>query len=228
MQHLAAIMDGNRRWAKGKGLPTLYGHQAGLDAAKRAVDFCLQKRIRYLSLYAFSLENFKRSKTEKEYLFTLIGNYIEKGMNELHAQGVRINIIGERSLFPESVKPLFEKAEQKTAENKNLVLNLLFCYGSQQEIVASVKTIAQKVKNGELAQDEITQKTISEHLWTAAIPAPDLILRTGGEKRLSNFLLYQAAYSEFYFTEKHWPEINQVHLNQAFDYFNTCKRNFGS
>lgn len=228
MKHLACIMDGNRRWAKKQGRFPWYGHKEGVEAAKRAIEFCLENSIPYLSLYTFSTENFKRPQEEISYLFdTIFTHVLESFLPLCHAEHIRVKFIGERTLFPHKLKPVLENLEEKTKHYSRLVLNVLFCYGAQQEMVSGVKKIIAAVQAGSLDPHDISESTIAQHLWTNGTPPPDLILRTGGIKRLSNFLLYQAAYSEFYFLDCMWPEIQKEDFGAAVSYFNECKRNFG-
>lgn len=228
IKHLACIMDGNRRWAKKQGLAAAYGHRQGVEAVRRAVEFCLQKNISYLSLYTFSIENHQRSDQEKNYLFELMISEATKGIQEFIAQNVRVCFIGDRSLFPEHLLPLCNNIEQKTAAGNALQFNILFYYGGRQEIVGSIKHIVRQARAGMLTEEDVTEQLVNQHLWMGNVPEPDLIIRTGGFKRLSNFLLYQAAYSELYFLDCLWPDITTEHLQEAYSYFNTGKRNFGT
>jgi len=227
INHIAFVMDGNRRWARKQGLAVTRGHTHGVDSVKKVIEFCLKKGIKYASLYAFSIENFKRSMVEKNFLFNLIVYEAEKGIDELKKQHVRVRFVGDKSLFPETVKKSCSILEDKTKQFDKLHLNILFCYGGRQEIVASVKKIAQKVQNGELSADNISEHDIAQHTWSGAIPDPDLIVRTGGAQRLSNFLLYQAAYSELLFIDKFWPELHMDDFNQIYDQYQERKRRFG-
>lgn len=228
IQHLACIMDGNRRWARDKGLLSWEGHKEGITAARRVVSFCLEKGIPYLSLYTFSIENFNRTAQELAYLFSLMTNEGESLAKEFVENDVRVCFIGNRALFPKQVQPIINRLEQSTAHCTALQLNLLFCYGARQEIVGSIKRIVQKIKEGLLSEDDISDQLVENHLWTSGIPAPDIIVRTGGVRRLSNFLLYQAAYSEFYFLDCFWPDITREHLEHALGFFYECQRNFGT
>jgi len=228
MQHLAMIMDGNRRWAKKNKIFNPYGKQSQ-ESVKTAISFCIKNKIKHLSLFAFSLENFdNRSTLERSRVFSLLKSTLTKNSDELRDQGVRINFIGDRSVFPDSVMPSIEYAEKKTELCDTLSLNILFCYGSKQEIVYAMKVLADRVQKGELDIDEINDDRIKSVLWTAGIPDPDLIIRTSGVSRLSNFLLYQAAYSEFAFLDCYWPEVTEAHLQQCVNNFYSTKRNFGS
>lgn len=228
MKHLACIMDGNRRWAKQHKLQALLGHRQGAESIQRVIDFCLKNRIKYLSLYTFSIENFNRSKEECTYLFDLISTEVKNRLDDFIKYKIRVRFIGDRSLFPKSVKPAIDEIEAATQHLDALHINFLFCYGSRQEIIGGIKSLVKKVKDGLISEDDISEDLFNQHLWTADIPDPDLIVRTGGVVRLSNFLLYQAAYSEFYFLDCFWPEISEQHLQGALNYFNECKRNFGS
>jgi undecaprenyl diphosphate synthase len=227
IRHLACIMDGNRRWAKKQGLLPWYGHREGMEAVRTVIDFCIEKKIQFLSLYTFSLENFKRPGQEKRYLFNYLAKQAEKEIPQFVEKGVNVRFVGDRNYFPESVLSVCERAESKTAHCKRLYLNLLFCYGAQQELIAGIKTIVRAIKAGTLTEDDINEERFNQYLWTGAIPAPDLIIRTGGVQRLSNFLLYQAAYSELYFLDCMWPELTKEHLEKTISSFDQSKRNFG-
>lgn len=228
IKHLAIIMDGNRRWAKQQGLSSSWGHQSGAQAAQRAVEFCLQEQISYLSLYTFSIENLKRTKSEKDFIFNLLVQETESRIDEYIQKGIRIKFIGDRFLFPEAVIPTCNKIEEETKSLKKLQVNILFCYGSRQEIISGVKNIVNKIKTGEITENEITDELFTSFLWTNGTPEPDLIIRTGGQHRLSNFLLYQSAYSEFYFLNCLWPEVQIQDLQNVVDQYKNCQRNFGA
>lgn len=226
--HLAIVMDGNRRWAKKRLLTPWKGHQEGVEAAQKTIAFCLKKNIKFLSLYTFSIENFNRSAEEKNFLFEILAQQVYKRLPELIKQGLRIRFIGDRALFPKNLIAIIDDVEQQTQHLYNLHVNVLFCYGGQQEIAYACKAIAHKVKAGILQEDHINEQTVSDHLWTAGIPAPDLIIRTGGRMRLSNFLLFQAAYSELYFLDCLWPDITEQDLEKAVHAFEEVTRNFGT
>ena len=228
LKHLAVVMDGNRRWAKRLGLQPWKGHQKGAEAVGRIVEFCLGNEIPYLSLYTFSIENFKRSDAEKRYLFDLLTKEMMNYRDEFIKKGVRVRFIGDRSLFPRNVLHTCEQLEQETEQLNALNLNFLFCYGGRQEIIGGIKKLMRRVKDGQVHEDEISDELFKEFLWTRGIPEPDLIIRTGGHRRLSNFLLYQAAYSELHFLDCLWPEITNEHLTQAINDFTTAQRNFGT
>jgi undecaprenyl diphosphate synthase len=227
VQHLACIMDGNRRWAQKKGLKPWYGHKEGIEAVKKVIEFCYEKKIPYLTLYTFSLENFNRSADENSYLFTMMLQEAQKGVDEFRKYGVRARFIGDRNLFPAQLIPLLDSVEQQTADLSNVQVTFMFCYGARQEIAAAAKSIALHVKSGALSIDEITPELFSAYLLTSNIPDPDLIIRTGGYSRLSNFLLYQAAYSELCILDCLWPDITKEHLQKALDDYCSVKRNYG-
>lgn len=220
-------MDGNRRYAKVHGQPSYEGHKAGVQAVKRVVEFCLQQHISYLTLYAFSLENFNRTAAELAYLFDLVVQGARSYMQDLVKSGVRMTFVGDRQQFPAHVLPAIETLEETSKDGKALHVQILFCYGGRQEIVSTVRHLAQQVKAGVIEPNDITDALFNERLWTNGMPAPDLIIRTGGVRRLSNFLLYQAAYSELYFTDTFWPAIQETDLFEAVNYFMSVKRNFG-
>ena len=228
IRHLACIMDGNRRWAKQYGWLPWDGHREGIKAAQRAMDFCLEQNIAYLSLFAFSLENFKRSKKELQFLFSVLPNEIKKRLvDDALKKNIRICFVGDRLQFPKDARPVIDEIERATKDGTALQVNLFFCYGARQEIMHGVKALAQKIKDGLFSLDTVTDEQFEACLWTAGIPSPELIIRTGGVQRLSNFLLYQAAYSELYFLNCFWPEITSEHLQQALNSFGHRQRNFG-
>jgi len=228
IKHLACIMDGNRRWAKKRGLPPSLGHKEGVHAVERAAEFCLRHNIAYLTLYTFSLENFKRSVEEKEYIFSLlVNNFKDHGVKKFLEKNIKIRFVGDWTQFPASLVDICKEMEAKTAHCTALELNFLFCYGGQQEITAAVKAIAHDVQRGVLKPEKITESLVYDYLWLGKIPDPELIIRTGGGQRLSNFLPYQAVYSELYFTPTFWPDITDTHLQEALDYLKTAQRNLG-
>jgi len=228
MQHLAMVMDGNRRWAQEKKLEAVtLGHKKGVDAVRAAVRFCLKKNIPYLSLYTFSLENFKRSSIEKKYIFNLLAQVIKNDTLKLLEQGIRIRFIGDRDYFPKTTLAIIDEIEEKTKHLNKLNLNMLFCYGAQQEMICAAKRVAQKVKEGLLAVDEIDETALRREMWTSGIPDPDLIIRTGKLSRLSNFLLFQAAYSELVFPDCYWPEITEERLAECVETFYATQKNYG-
>lgn len=228
IKHLACIMDGNRRWAHHRSLPSMFGHKEGIKAVERTADFCLKHNIPHLSLYTFSIENLKRSLSEKQSIFGLLVSYFtDNEIQKFIEKDVRIAFIGDRSLFPAQIIDTCANIEKETAQGKKLTINFLFCYGARQEITDAVKKIVHAVQQGIVSPEHITDDLIVSKLWLTDIPDPELIIRTGGGQRLSNFLLYQAAYSELYFTDTLWPDFTEAHLIDALTYLNTCQRNFG-
>jgi undecaprenyl diphosphate synthase len=228
IKHLGIIMDGNRRWAKSHGYKPWIGHKKGVEPVRTTLEFCIKNQIPYLTLYVFSLENFNRPQEELSYLFDVLAQQIaDQELDKLFKEGIKVRFIGERSLFPEKLKPLIEDIENKTQHGTQLTLNLLFCYGGQQEIIAACKDIAQKCKNGTIQPEDITPELFAGELWSGPVPPPDLIIRTAGDQRLSNFLTWNSAYSELAFLPCFWPEITEDRLAATTaDYYNR-KRTFG-
>ncbi len=228
LKHIAIIMDGNGRWAKAHRLPKFAGHKKGADAVRAIVETCADLEIKYLTLYAFSSENWNRPIEEVNDLMGLLKIYLTKEIDELHKKNIRISFIGSRDRLSKNILKLIDGAEKKTAENKKLHLILALNYGAQEEIVRAAKHLAQKVKNGSLDVDNIDEKTFSKHLYTKDIPEPDLIIRTSGEQRLSNFMLWQAAYSEFVFLDVLWPDFTKQSLCNAIDEYYKRDRRYGA
>lgn len=228
IKHLGIIMDGNRRWAKSHGYKPWIGHKKGVEPVRTTLEFCIKNQIPYLTLYVFSLENFNRPQQELAYLFDVLAQQIaDQELDKLFKEGIKVRFIGERSLFPEKLKTLIEDIETKTQHGTKLNVNLLFCYGGQQEIVAACKKLAQKCAQGILMPEEITPELFADSLWSAPVPPPDLIIRTAGDQRLSNFLTWSAAYSELTFLPCFWPEITQEMLIKTVNNFYNRKRTFG-
>ncbi|MBX9830885.1 di-trans,poly-cis-decaprenylcistransferase [Candidatus Babeliales bacterium] len=227
MQHLAIIPDGNRRWAAKNKLESVFGHRKGMETLRFAIKVCLKNSIKYLSLYTFSLENFSRSQAEQSYFFKLFFEF-KKELPELIEQGVCVRFLGDRSYFPNDVLSVIYEVEEQTKQCAKLFLNLLFCYGSQQEIVFAARSLAKKVQMGEMKLEDITPDSLKNSLWTSGMPDPDLIIRTGNTVRVSNFLLFQAAYSEYMFLDCFWPEVTEEVLQQCVNKFDTIQRNIGA
>lgn len=226
--HMACIMDGNRRWALRHKFKPWIGHRKGVESMRRAMKFCIKKNIAYLSLYSFSLENLtNRSEPEQDFLFNTLAHELYKELDDFVAQDIRIRFIGDRARFPKQVIPLCDEVERKTVHLKKLNLQLLLCYGGRQEITAGIKKIVTDVQAGKLCADTLTPEQVERYLWMGGIPDPELIVRTGGVKRLSNFLTYQSIYSELYFLDMLWPEVQESDLQGALDYYSSCRRNFG-
>lgn len=220
-------MDGNGRWAKRRLLPRALGHRQGAEAVRRTVKACVELGVQYLTLYAFSSENWKRPPEEVDDLMGLLRHYLRNEVAELNKSGVRLKIIGERSRLSADVIALVNESEALTANNKKLTLILALNYGAQAEIAAAMRAIAWKAKAGELDPDSITEETVAQHLLTSGIPDPDLIIRTSGEQRLSNFLLWQAAYAELIFVPCLWPDFDRAALEAAFADYAQRERRFG-
>lgn len=224
-KHIAIIMDGNGRWAKEKNLPRAFGHKAGVETIRDIVKECSSLGVKYLTLYAFSTENWKRPADEVNMLMKLLVEYLKKEINELHKEKVVVKSIGDISKLPKVCQDELYAAYELTKKNNGLTLNLALNYGGRDEIVNSVIQIADKVKRGELRIEEINENNIKENLYTGNIPDPDIIIRTAGEQRLSNFLLWQCAYSEFWYTDIKWPNFKREDLRKAiYDYQNRERR----
>ena len=231
MRHLAMIMDGNRRWALKNKRGSVYSRREVLQAVRVAATFCIQNSISYLSLFMLSLENVQqRSRGVLENIFQVLVKTCDTEADELIHQGIRVSFVGDRSQFPERVRPAITSLEEKTKEGKSLHLSFLFFYGGRQEVISAVKSLARKVQEGVLLPDEIDETLIHQHLWTADIPYPDLIIRTGaqGATRLSNFFLFQAAYSELQFLERLWPEITKEDLTMCMREYRRSSHNRGA
>jgi undecaprenyl diphosphate synthase len=228
VKHLACIMDGNRRWAMRQSLTTLFGHKKGLEAINRVADFCLTKKIPHLSLYTFSTENLQnRSQEEQNYLFEVLAQEALSDLEVFKRKNIAMRFIGDRALFPKSVQPVCETIEKETAHCTALQVNFLLCYGGRQEIADATRRIASQVAQGDLQLSDITPDLFEQFLWTAGTPSPDLIIRTGEQHRLSNFLLFQCAYSELYFLDCMWPDISVTELEAALNYYTECRKMFG-
>lgn len=229
MQHLAIIPDGNRRWAKANKMEAFFGHRRGLDVVKIAMQVCKRNGIKHLSFYTFSLENFKRGETEKNYLFNMLATEFHAAIPELVKEGIKVRFIGDNTYYPPSLHKTIAEVESATVAGKALNLNLLFCYGGRQELVHAAKLIAQRVKEGLLDLDQITEETMNASLWTAGSPDPELIIRTGMEQepRTSNFLPFQSVYSEWMFLKEYWPAVTEELLQSCLERFAGVNRNFG-
>jgi undecaprenyl diphosphate synthase len=226
-RHIGIIMDGNGRWAKKRGLPRLAGHNAGIESVRRVVEACGELGITALTLYTFSQENWKRPLLEVSALMNLLLNTLNREIDELMEKNVRIMFVGNIHLLPEKTRRILQQAKKNTATNTGLVLNLALSYGSRDEITRAVREIAQKVKAGEVTVGDIDESLISSHLQTAGLPDPDLIIRTSGEFRISNFLLWQIAYSEIFVTKTLWPDFSKEDLAHAIGNYLKRERRFG-
>lgn len=226
--HIAIIMDGNGRWAKEKNKARIYGHKIGVNRVRELVEFCRNnKDIGFLTLYTFSSENWLRPKLEINGLMKLIKTTIENQIEDLVKNGIKIRIIGDISTLPNSVREKLIESMELTKDNDKLILNLAINYGSRTEIINAVKIISTKVKNNDISIDEISEQELSENLYTYPNPNPDLLIRTGGESRLSNFLLWQLAYSEIIINNKYWPDYRVSDLEFDIEQYITVERRFG-
>jgi len=223
IKHLGIIMDGNRRWARQHGLPTLEGHRRGYSLAKKIGDWCLNRGIEVLTLFAFSTENWNRSKKEVKYLMGLFEMMLTKDLDELNRKNIRLTVIGRITGLPLRLQKHIENAVEVTKNNTRGTLQLAINYGGRAEIVDAVKQLVKEARSA----SKITEESISEKLYTSHQPDPDLIIRTSGEQRTSGFLAWQAAYSELYFTKKHWPEFTERDLDEALSEYGRRQRRFG-
>lgn len=227
-QHIAIIMDGNRRWAKEKGLDTKLGHKAGAETLEKIASYANKIGLKYLTVYAFSTENWKRTKEEVGALMVLLRNYLDKFLNRESLRNVKIRVLGNiENLDDKGLKDSINKIVEKSKNNTGLTLNIAFNYGGRDEIVRAVKNIAEKVKKDELTLEQIDEHLVSDNLYTANEPEPDLLIRPGGELRISNFLLWQLAYTEFLFIDKYWPDFSEEDLLEAIATFEKRNRKFG-
>ena len=226
-QHIAVIMDGNGRWAKRNGLPRVAGHRRGVDAVKELVKNCARRKISYLTLFAFSSENWKRPSTEVKLLLELLTSVLESEVRKLHQNNVCLRIIGNLSRFNPRVQLLIENAEELTRANSSLNLTVAVNYGGRWDITQACRQIAQQVAHGDIDPAAISKDTVARHLSTSELPEPDLFIRTGGERRISNFLLWQLAYTELYFTDTLWPDFDDDDLAKAVESFAHRQRRFG-
>ena len=225
-EHIAIIMDGNRRWAKKNNLNTAQGHKEGAENLKRISKFANKIGIKYLTVYAFSTENWKRSEEEVGAIMKLLKFYILDFFKS-YDENIKVNVIGRIGDLPKDLQKEIKSVEEKTKNNTGLVLNIAFNYGGRDEIVTAVKTITQKVLDGKLKIDDITENEVSNSLYTAGQPDPDLLIRTSGEERISNFLPWQISYSEFIFTDKYWPEYSNSDLLESIQIYQKRTRRFG-
>lgn len=223
LNHLAIIMDGNRRWAKNKGLPIKLGHKAGAKAFESTIENCVSLGIKYLTVYAFSTENWKRSEEEVNTLMGLLKDYLSKMKQKLNGKDIKVNILGDINAFSPELKNSIIELENMTKENKSFTVNICLNYGGRDEIVHAIK----KIVDSGIKSSEITEETLTNNLYTAGIPDPDLLIRTSGEVRLSNYLLWQLAYTEFLFIDKNWPDFDKSDIEYAIDVYNKRTRKFG-
>jgi len=221
INHVAIIMDGNGRWALRRKKSRNYGHQQGLRTIEKIVDYSIEKKISYLTLFTFSSENWKRPKGEVSFLFKLLVNYFKKNLNKVISNGIKVKIIGDKSQLAKNLRNIIKLAENRTKKNNKISIQLALNYGSKKEIINSLKTLNRK-------KERITSKNFEQNLYTAGFPNPDILIRTGGQRRLSNFLLWQIAYTEIFFIDKLWPDFNKNDYNKIINKFKKTKRNFGT
>ncbi len=226
-EHIAIIMDGNRRWAREKGVETKEGHKAGADNLEKIAKDCNELGVKYLTVYAFSTENWKRSQEEVSALMILLRNYLKKFSKNANKEGIRIKILGDVSVLDEGLRKSINEAVERTKNGTGLTLNIAFNYGGRAELVYAMKRIAKKVADNEIKVEDINENLISANIYTENQPDPDLLIRPGGELRTSNFLPWQLVYSEFYFTDKFWPDFRKDDLLDAIKTFNKRNRKFG-
>ena len=226
-RHIAIIMDGNGRWAKNRNKPRVFGHRQGVEAVRDVVKACGEFGIEALTLFAFSTENWRRPATEVNLLMELFFTALDREVKKLHRNNVQLRVIGEQSAFPEKIQKRITQAEDLTRNNDGLVLNIAANYGGKWDITQAAQKLAIKVREGSLKAEDITQDLISEELSMHDLPDPDLFIRTGGEERISNFLIWQLAYSELYFTNTLWPDFNRDEFLKALNSFSRRQRRFG-
>lgn len=228
INHLAIIMDGNGRWAQQRHRPRTYGHIKGARTAKKIITECSRAKIKYLTLYTFSTENWSRPHDEVTFLMTLLHRYLKKETDNLVKENIRVQVIGDVSRLPTNIQKAIQHAYEKTKNCSGLTVQFALNYGSRQEILRAIKAVAEKYKSGELSLEQLNEETFQNFLYTREIPDPDLVIRTSGEERISNFLLWQSAYSEFYFTNTLWPDFQVADLHKALNNFSQRNRRFGA
>lgn len=226
-EHIAIIMDGNGRWAKKKGAMRVFGHQSAVKAVREATEGCAELGVKYLTLYAFSTENWNRPQEEVNALMELLVSTIGKELSTLHENNVRLNAIGDLASLPAKCQRELQEAIQATQANSGLILTLALSYSGRTEILQAARKLAEEVQSGKITADEITEESFAHKLYTHAMPDPELLIRTSGEQRISNFLLWQIAYTELYITEVLWPDFRKQHLNEAIRAFQSRERRFG-
>ncbi len=227
-RHIAVIMDGNGRWARARSLPRVAGHRKGAEAVKRTLEAAIDFGIPYVTLFGFSSENWNRPQAEVGDLMGLLRRYLQSETAEMHRRNIRIRVIGDRTRFSPDIVGLIEAAEDMTSENTGLNLTAALSYGGRAEIVRAARELAVKASKGEIDPEGIDEDAFAQHLWTHELPDPDLLIRTSKEQRISNFLLWQCAYTEFVFPDVLWPDFGREHLEQAVAEYKTRERRFGA
>jgi undecaprenyl diphosphate synthase len=226
--HVAIIMDGNRRWARARGRPPVFGHRRGADAVRRAVEACGNLGIRYLTLFAFSSENWQRPEVEVNELMGLLRFYLRKEIDSLHKNEIRLRVIGDRTRLDRDILELIDNAERLTSVHQNLQLIIALNYGARDEIVRATQRLAAAALKGDVLPEAIDHRLFAAALDTTGVPDPDLLIRTSGEQRISNFLLWQLAYTELVFLDVHWPDFAEEHLRKAVDEYGRRERRYGA
>ena len=227
-KHIAIIMDGNRRWAKQRNMPVKLGHKQGAETLKKIVRYANKIGIKYMTVYAFSTENWKRSEVEVSALMNLLENYLDEFSKQANTENIVINVLGSMKELSESLQNKIRETIERTKNNTGIIFNIALNYGGRDEIVKAVQEIAKKTKNGEIEIDDINEELISKHLYTKGCIDPDLLIRTSGEIRLSNFLPWQSVYTEFLFIDKLWPDFSEKDLDEAIEVFKKRNRKFGA
>ena len=227
-KHIAIIMDGNRRWAKAKGMPASYGHKEGAKALENVVRYCNKIGLEYITVYAFSTENWKRAEDEVNSLMMLLQIYLDVYSKRADTENIKVKILGDITALSEGMQKSINKCMERTKNNTGITFNIALNYGGRNEIVKAVKNISKEVKDGKLEIENITEEVISNNLYTKGEPEPDLLIRTSGEKRLSNFLPWQLVYTEFLFIDKNWPDFNEEDIDNAIIEYQKRTRKFGA
>ena len=227
-KHIAIIMDGNRRWAKSKGLPVALGHKKGAETLENIVRYANKIGLEYITVYAFSTENWKRAEEEVKALMLLFQSYLDKYSRIADSENIKVQFLGDTEAFNKKMKKQIDDCEERTKNNTGVTFNIAMNYGGRNEILNAVKKIAKKVQDGEISVEDITEQTISNNLYTRGIPDPDLMIRTSGEMRTSNFLPWQLVYSEFLFVDKNWPDFSEQDLDEAIIEYQKRTRKFGA
>lgn len=227
-RHIAIIMDGNRRWARAKGKPASFGHKEGAKTLEKIVRYANKIGLEYITVYAFSTENWKRTEEEVKALMFLFQSYLNDYAKRADSENIKVGFLGDRTALSDSMQKLMKECEEKTQNNTGVHFNIALNYGGRDEIVSAIKTIAAKVKIGSLNIEQIDEEVVSNNLYTKAQPDPDLLIRTSGEQRLSNFLPWQLVYSEFLFIDKNWPDFSEEDLDEAIEVYQKRTRKFGA
>ena len=227
-KHIAIIMDGNGRWAKRRGMPRTFGHRKGIERLKNIIPIAHKLGIKILTLFAFSTENWNRPRSEIDMLFRYLESFLSKDIEKLHRDGVKLNVIGRKNRFDRKLLAKIKQAQEMTKLNKNFILNIALDYGSRYEIVEAVKKIVKDCLAGKIEGKDINEELFSHYLYTSGISDPDLLIRTSGEQRISNFLLWQLSYTELYFPKVHWPDFGKKELEKAIAEYNKRERRFGA